>query len=204
MISNPVGQGVILLGGHTHNRRNSNIILELSGKSLETLSWKIMYFSMKSFRSSHIAFPIPDHYTVPERRPRFNQDQVPVKDFTGAHVCFGLILGIPILFLFFYVWLPLISKVFWLVFRSCSIVFPIPDHLTIPERKPHFAPEQNLVNIFVGAHYRLWAKKFGIPILFLFFHVWASSFLDWSFEYPRKKTLTLTKTEIIYPKNVGA
>ena len=202
MISNPVGQGVILLGGHTHNRRNSNIILELSGKSLETLSWKIMYFSMKSFRSSHIAFPIPDHYTVPERRPRFNQDQVPVKDFTGAHVCFGLILGIPILFLFFYVWLPLISKVFWLVFRSCSIVFPIPDHLTIPERKPHFAPEQNLVNIFM--HYRLWAIFWDsnlisffpcLIIKFFWLIIWISQ--------KERKTLTLTKTEIIYPKNVG-
>ena len=113
MISNPVGQGVLLLGGHTHNRRNSNIILELSGKSLETLSWKIMYFSMKSFRSCHIAFPIPDHYTVPQRRgPHFAQEPVPVSDFTPAHVCFGLILGIPILYLLFNVWLPLISKVF--------------------------------------------------------------------------------------------
>ena len=152
MISNPVGQGVLLLGGHTHNRRNSNMILELSGKSLETLSWKIMFFSMKSFRSSHIAFPIPDHYTVPERRPRFAQDPVPVSDFTGAHICFGLILGIPILFLFFYVWLPLIGKVFWLANWSCLIAFPIPDHLTISERKPRFAPEQNPVNIFTRAN----------------------------------------------------
>ena len=159
MISNPVGQGVLLLGGHTHNRRNSNMILELSGKSLETLSWKIMFFSMKSFRSSHIAFPIPDHYTVPERRPRFAQEPVPVNDFTGAHICFGLILGIPILFLFFYVWLPLIGKVFWPANWSCRIAFPIPDHLTISERNPHFATEQNPFNIFTGVTHMLWPNN---------------------------------------------
>ena len=152
MISNPVGQGVLLLGGHTHNRRNSNMILELSGKSLETLSWKIMFFSMKSFRSSHIAFPIPDHYTVPERRPRFAQDPVPVNDFTGAHICFGLILGIPILFLFFYVWLPLIGKVFWLANWSCHIAFTIPDHLTISERKPRFCSRTKSNYHFYGGY----------------------------------------------------
>ena len=167
MISNPVGQGVLLLGGHTHNRRNSNMILELSGKSLETLSWKIMFFSMKSFRSSHIAFPIPDHYTVPERRPRFAQDPVPVSDFTGAHICFGLILGIPILFLFFYVWLPLIGKVFWLANRCCHIAFPIPDHLTISEKKTGLL--QNKIQLtFLRGLIKCFGLILGISISFIF------------------------------------
>ena len=118
MITHPMGQGVILLGGHTHNRRNSNMLLELSGHSLNTLSWRIMGYNMKFQRSCHLAFPIPDELVIPPRR--LAPEPVPVKDFTGAHVCCGLILAVPVLLLFFKLWIPLISKLFSWHINYCT------------------------------------------------------------------------------------
>ena len=43
MIPTPSGKGVILLGGYNDShRRSSNILLELTGQSLDTLRYKII------------------------------------------------------------------------------------------------------------------------------------------------------------------
>ena len=69
MIPTPSKKGVILMGGYNDShRRTSNLLLELTGNSLESLSWNIMDVRMKFQRSYHVAFYIPDYLTTPKRQ----------------------------------------------------------------------------------------------------------------------------------------
>ena len=85
MIPTPSGKGVILLGGYndTH-RRTSNLLLELSGNSIESLTWNIVEPRMKFQRSYHVAFFIPDNLTHPKRH--FSGERAPIRDFSGGSI----------------------------------------------------------------------------------------------------------------------
>ena len=69
MIPTPSKKGVILIGGYNDShRRTSNLLFELTGNSLDSLSWNIMEVRMKFQRSYHVAFYIPDYLTTPKRQ----------------------------------------------------------------------------------------------------------------------------------------
>jgi len=85
MIPTPSKKGVILIGGYNDShRRTSNLLFELTGNSLDSLSWNIMEVRMKFQRSYHVAFYIPDYLTTPKRH--FNGEPAAVRDFSGGSV----------------------------------------------------------------------------------------------------------------------
>ena len=85
MTPTPSGKGVILIGGYddTH-RRSSNLILELNGETLNSLSWNIMEHKLKFQRSYHTAVLVPDDLTT--QKSSFVREPTPIRDFSGGSI----------------------------------------------------------------------------------------------------------------------
>ena len=62
MITSPSGQGVIIIGGKEPGiqANHSNLLFELTGKSIDTLKWRIMEPKLKHARVLHVSFLVPD------------------------------------------------------------------------------------------------------------------------------------------------
>ena len=85
MIPTPSGKGVILIGGYddTH-RRSSNLLLELNGETISSLSWNVMEHKLKFQRSYHTAVFISDHLTT--QKSSFVREPTPIRDFSGGSI----------------------------------------------------------------------------------------------------------------------
>ena len=63
MVTSPSGKGVIIIGGHNHNKSKfSNALLELKDISKE---WVPLKQTLQHERAGHVAIPIPDDWTIP-------------------------------------------------------------------------------------------------------------------------------------------
>ena len=61
MVTSPCGKGVILIGGYNRNeRKESDVLLELTGHSVDTLKWIILEQKLKYPRCRHVSYLIPD------------------------------------------------------------------------------------------------------------------------------------------------
>ena len=66
MVTSPTGKGVVLIGGTNRNGNHfstighSEILLELSGHSIENLQWSILDQKLSQPRTHHVAITIPD------------------------------------------------------------------------------------------------------------------------------------------------
>ena len=66
MVTSPTGKGVVLIGGTNRNGNHfctsghSEILLELSGHSIENLQWSILDPKLSQPRTHHVAITIPD------------------------------------------------------------------------------------------------------------------------------------------------
>ena len=58
MISSPTEKGVVMIGGREQNWKASSDLLELSGHSKETLTWKILEQKLQYPRYQHVSFSI--------------------------------------------------------------------------------------------------------------------------------------------------
>ena len=65
MVTSPTGKGVVMICGHRLDVQKkgfakgcSDILIELSGESRETLKWTILDRKLKQKRSQHVSFPI--------------------------------------------------------------------------------------------------------------------------------------------------
>ena len=75
MIKSPNGHSVVLIGGNTGiipNNQESDVLLELSGDSIETLKWNRLDQKLTHPRYQHLAFLISedfyDEITVEKRK----------------------------------------------------------------------------------------------------------------------------------------
>ena len=75
MVPSPTGKGIVVIGGMTNtlgyeglreddppynNLDTTNVLLELSGDSIDSLQWTTMAHKLKYPRAYSVAFPIPD------------------------------------------------------------------------------------------------------------------------------------------------
>ena len=62
MVPSPTQKGVVVIGGENKSKM-SDALIELSGDSIETLTWTILEKRLKNGRSlssHHVSFPIPN------------------------------------------------------------------------------------------------------------------------------------------------
>ena len=65
MITSPNGHSVVLIGGNTGvipNNEESDVLLELSGDSIETLKWNKLDQKLSHPRYQHLAFLISEDF----------------------------------------------------------------------------------------------------------------------------------------------
>ena len=63
MVTSPSGKGVVVIGGYNYNEgKPSNALLELKG--ISSKEWVPLKQTLQHARNGHIAFPIPDNWTI--------------------------------------------------------------------------------------------------------------------------------------------
>ena len=59
MVTSPNGQGVIVMGGYKDDERQvSDSIIELSGKTIDSLKWRVLKLTLQFPRQSFVVLPI--------------------------------------------------------------------------------------------------------------------------------------------------
>ena len=64
MVTSTTGKGVVLIGGQYHingNLEDQKLLYELSGDSVDNLSWTLLDQKLSHARSGHVSFTIPNH-----------------------------------------------------------------------------------------------------------------------------------------------
>ena len=63
MVTSPNGQGVIVMGGYKDNERKvSDAIIELCGKTIDSMKWKVLNMTLQFHRQSFVVLPITNEF----------------------------------------------------------------------------------------------------------------------------------------------